>query len=61
MRQVSRWYDVDIEYIGKVDQQFIGKVPRSVKISTLLQILESTGWVHFTIDGKKIKVAPWHH
>ncbi|MES1223614.1 MAG: FecR domain-containing protein, partial [Bacteroidota bacterium] len=58
MRQVGRWYDVEIVYKGKVDQQFIGKIPRQVKVSTLLKILESTGWVHFMIEGKKITVAP---
>jgi len=58
MRQVGRWYDVDIVYKGKIDQQFIGKIPRQVQVSTLLKILESTGWVHFMIEGKKITVAP---
>src|ERR1700742_2844553 len=47
MRQAARWYDVDVSYTGKVDQQFIGKIPRTVNLGTLLKILESTGWVHF--------------
>jgi ferric-dicitrate binding protein FerR (iron transport regulator) len=58
MRQVSRWYDVEVVYGGKVDQQFIGTIRRQVNISTLLTILESTGWVHFLVDGKKITVLP---
>lgn len=58
MRQVGRWYDVDIVYKGKVEQQFIGKIPRQAQVSTVLKILESTGWVHFMIDGKTITVAP---
>ena len=58
MRQVSRWYDVDVEYKGNVNQLFFGKIPRRVQVSTLLKILESTGWAHFTIEGKKITVAP---
>lgn len=58
MRQVARWYNVDVEYKSKIDKQFIGKIPRRVPVSTVLNILESTGWVHFTIDGKKIIVAP---
>ena len=56
MQQVSRWYDVDITYEGKVEQAFFGKIPRDVPVSTLLKILESTGWVHFMIEGKKITV-----
>lgn len=57
LRQVARWYDVDIVYKEKVDQQFVGKIPREVPISTVLKILESTGWVHFMIEGKKITVT----
>lgn len=58
MRQVSRWYDVNVVYNGRVDQQFIGTIPRQVPLSTLLKILESTGWVHFMIQGKKVIVMP---
>jgi len=58
MRQAARWYDVDISYDGKVDQQFRGTIPRQVNLSTLLKILEATGWVHFRIDGKKVTVSP---
>ncbi len=58
MRQIARWYDVEIVYEGKIDKQFIGTIPRQVPVSTVLKILESTGWVHFTIEGRKITVAP---
>lgn len=58
MRQVSRWYDVEIVYDGNIEKQFVGTIPRNVPVSTLLKILESTGWVHFTIEGKKITVLP---
>jgi ferric-dicitrate binding protein FerR (iron transport regulator) len=58
MRQAARWYDVEVIYDGKVNQQFIGKVRRQVNLSTLLKILEATGWVHFRIDGKKVTVSP---
>ncbi len=27
MRQVERWYDVDVVYEGEVTQQFLGKIP----------------------------------
>jgi len=58
MRQAARWYDLEVIYNGKVDQQFSGTIPRNVNLSTLLKILEATGWVHFRIDGKKIIVSP---
>ena len=58
MRQAARWYDIEVDYSGEVKQQFNGTVPRQVNLSTLLQILEATGWVHFRIDGKKVTVFP---
>lgn len=58
MRQIARWYDVDIVYQGEVKQQFVGRIPRNMKLSAVLKVLESTGWVHFSISGKTVTVAP---
>lgn len=58
MRQAARWYDIEVDYSGEVKQQFNGTVPRQVNLSTLLQILEATGWVHFRIEGKRVTVFP---
>jgi ferric-dicitrate binding protein FerR (iron transport regulator) len=58
MRQISRWYDVDIEYKGLVKQRFWGSISRSVNVSQVLNILEATGGVKFTVEGNKIIVAP---
>ncbi|PTT01430.1 anti-sigma factor [Pedobacter sp. HMWF019] len=57
MRQLSRWYDVDVVYqIKSSDDEFIGDIPRSVNLSEVLKILEDDG-VHFRIEGKKIIVT----
>jgi len=59
MREVERWYNVDVVYnTDKTDQDFTGIVPRTQNISALLKILELTGTVHFQIEGKKIIVLP---
>ncbi|MFB6454418.1 FecR family protein [Chitinophaga sp. Hz27] len=59
MRQVSRWYDVEVIYEGDITtQQFIGKIPRNTNLSDVLTILESTGWVHFKLEGDKLIVRP---
>lgn len=59
MRQVERWYNVEVVYEteGK-DQDFTGVVSRNQPVSALLQTLELTGTVHFRIEGKKIIVLP---
>jgi transmembrane sensor len=57
MRQVSRWYDVDVEYKGDVvNMDFTCTVSRKDKLSKLLNLLELTGAVHFTMKGNTIIV-----
>ncbi|HEX9511557.1 MAG TPA: FecR domain-containing protein [Puia sp.] len=59
MRQVARWYNVDVQYEGgKVKQTFYGIIPRTVSAANVFRILEETGGVHFRIDGKKVVVMP---
>jgi transmembrane sensor len=58
MRQVSRWYDVEVEFQGNItDDGFTGKVSRNVPLSKLLNVLEQYE-IHFKIEGKKIIVLP---
>ncbi len=58
MRQIARWYDVEIEYKGTVSKHFLGSVSRNVNLSQVLTMLEQTGEVKFTVEGKKIIVMP---
>ena len=58
MRQLSRWYNVEIEYNGKTDDLFIAEMRRNIKLSDALKALELTGKVRFEIEGKKIIVMP---
>jgi len=58
MRQVARWYNVDIEYEGTIPQrEFSGKMQRNLNASQVLDLLSFTR-VHFKIEGKKIIVTP---
>ncbi|QEM11741.1 FecR family protein [Mucilaginibacter rubeus] len=57
MRQISRWYDVDVAYQGNIgDVQFGGSISRSKDITDVLKVLEVTGAVHFKITGRRIMV-----
>lgn len=58
MRQLARWYDVDIVYKAPVHAHFRGIIPRSAQVSQVLHMLELTGEVHFEIRGKQIVVSP---
>lgn len=58
MNQISRWYDVEVEYEGKINKTFAGTISRNVTASNIFKILEATGGVHFKIEGKKVIVNP---
>ena len=56
MRQLARWYDVEVIYQGGVSNDtYGGRINRNSKASEVLTILERNG-VHFKIQGKKIIV-----
>lgn len=58
MRQISRWYDVDIRYEGAIPERiFGGGISRSSNASEVLKILELSN-VHFRISDKHIIVMP---
>ena len=56
MREIGRWYDVEIEYTGMVPgRRFEGKISRDAQLSDVLKILQLSN-VKFTVEGKKIVV-----
>ncbi len=56
MRQVSRWYDVDVVYEGNIAQRnFTGEISRGVNLSELLKILQASN-IHFEMKNKKLIV-----
>jgi ferric-dicitrate binding protein FerR (iron transport regulator) len=56
MRQISRWYDVDIVYQEEpTHETFSGIVSRKSDVGKVLKIMQANG-VHFRIEGRKIIV-----
>ena len=56
MRQISRWYDVEIVYSGEMkNDKFSGIVSSKTNLSQVLKIMEEGG-MKFKIEGKKITV-----
>lgn len=63
MRQIARWYDVDIVYEpGKdfSDIQFSGSISRKREVAELLDILASDGRLKFRVKDKQILVQSSH-
>ncbi|MEO6000347.1 MAG: FecR domain-containing protein [Chitinophagaceae bacterium] len=57
MRQLSRWYDVDVVYETKEPVQFFGgDIERNLNLSQVLKILERSQ-VHAKINGNKLIVV----
>lgn len=58
MRQISRWYDVDVFYQGSVSKEtFSGVgVSRNSKLSQVIKVMEQAG-IKFKIQGRKIIVT----
>jgi len=58
MRQLARWYDLDVVYEGKIPtDRFDGKIPRDATAAQVLAILQKNQ-IHFKIEGKKLMVLP---
>jgi ferric-dicitrate binding protein FerR (iron transport regulator) len=58
MRQIARWYNVDIVYKGAMPKdEIVGRIPRSAYVSDVLHIMELIG-IHFKIEGRTIIVTP---
>ncbi|QNK63455.1 FecR domain-containing protein [Pedobacter sp. PAMC26386] len=58
MRQLERWYDVEITFEGNIPTgSFTGEISRNVKLSEVLKVLQFSD-VNFKIDGKKVIITP---
>jgi len=57
MRQLARWYNVDVVYQGTIrERAFSGSIHRSLSAAKALKLISYSD-VHFIIDGKKIIIS----
>lgn len=57
MRQIARWYDVEVIYDAPVPQRkFGGEISRMSSVSNVLRVLEESD-IKFRIDGRKITIT----
>lgn len=56
LKEVSRWYDVDVIYAGNNQlRQFVGEIQRDLSLSEVIKILEKNH-IYFRIEGKRLIV-----
>lgn len=59
MKELIRWYNVDIQYEGEItNQKFGGTFSKTKSITELLKYLETLGDVRFKIEGRRVIVMP---
>jgi len=57
MRQLARWYDIDVVYKGVLPaKSFSGVIDRQLNLSQVLKIFESDEY-NITIEGKTVIVS----
>jgi transmembrane sensor len=58
MRQLARWYDVDVEYpSGLADKKFGGEMGRDLTLTQVLRLLNGMD-MHFKLEGRKVIAFP---
>jgi transmembrane sensor len=58
MRQLERWYDIEVVYEkGVPDIEFVGRMRRDLSLSDVLKGLKLSE-VHFRLEGRKLIVMP---
>ena len=56
MRQLSRWYDIDVVYNGPIPSgHYSGIISRNTNLSQVLETLKLSG-IHFKIDNNQLTV-----
>lgn len=59
MRKIARWYDVEVICPPDLAESvFVGSGSRSKSLGWTLEKLESTGTVHFKVEGRRVTVMP---
>lgn len=57
MRQLKRWYDVELEDEHNIpDKHFTAVISRNTTLSQVLKMLEMSGELKFKVEGKKISI-----
>lgn len=57
IRQLSRWYDIDIVFAGALpDNEFKGKIAKNIKLSSVIEALKISG-IYCRIENNKLIVG----
>lgn len=57
LKQIERWYDVKVDYSKVPDTRYNANISRNLNLSRVLEVLELTGKVKFSIEDNIVKVS----
>lgn len=56
MRQISRWYNVEVEYVGEITSEtFVGKIKRTESLDNIVKIFKQAG-LDIQIQGRSLLI-----
>ncbi|QMU30884.1 FecR family protein [Adhaeribacter radiodurans] len=59
MRQLERWYGIEISFKGAIrNQHFTGIISQQNDIAQVLKMIQLSGKLNFKIEGKKVIILP---
>ena len=59
MRQLARWYDIEVKYEGAIpEKEFNGKIGKTLTLNQVLRILTKTNVNYRIENGNKIIITP---
>lgn len=56
MRQLSRWYDIEVDYNNLPDRRLYANISTENNLSEVLRMLSLTSDLKFNIDGRRVSV-----
>jgi transmembrane sensor len=56
MQQLSRWYNVEVDYNSLPDRRLYANMSADVNLSEVLRMLSLTSELKFNIDGRRVSV-----
>ena len=57
IKQLSRWYDVNIVCDKKIDEHFTGTISRNVEADKVFKMLQSTGAIKIDVKNKQVLIT----
>lgn len=58
MRQLSRWYNIDVDYHSLPERRLYVNISTHVDLSEVLRMLSVTSDLKFNVDGRRVSVMP---